>query len=112
MTTPSPYSSLQSPDVGAATAQEVYQSAIKLLAACADVARASGPNVPSPCVSICRMDAASGWCVGCLRTLDEIALWSRSSDADKQRIWGSLAQRATLLTADPLPESGPIESHP
>ena len=47
------------------------------------------------------MDAASGWCVGCLRTLDEIALWSRSSDADKQRIWTSLCQRATLLTAAP-----------
>lgn len=58
------------------------------------------------------MDAASGWCVGCLRTLDEIALWSRSSDTDKQRIWVNLAQRATQLTADPLAPSAPIESHP
>lgn len=58
------------------------------------------------------MDAASAWCVGCLRTLDEIVLWSRSNDADKQRIWARLAQRAALLTADPLTERGPIESTP
>ena len=29
--------------------------------------------VPSPCIAVCRMDAATGWCEGCLRTLDEIA---------------------------------------
>lgn len=38
----------------------------------------------SPCISVCRMDAASGWCEGCLRTIDEIAAWSLL-DADEQR---------------------------
>ena len=37
--------------------------------------------VASPCVSLCRMDADSGWCLGCLRTLDEIALWGSLDDA-------------------------------
>jgi predicted Fe-S protein YdhL (DUF1289 family) len=39
------------------------------------------PPVPSPCINICRMDAPSGWCEGCLRTLDEIAAWGRMSEA-------------------------------
>ncbi|MGE3691180.1 MAG: DUF1289 domain-containing protein [Novosphingobium sp.] len=29
----------------------------------------------SPCISICRIDPATGWCLGCKRTLDEIADW-------------------------------------
>ena len=34
-------------------------------------------TVASPCVNVCRMHAGSGWCEGCLRTIDEIAAWSR-----------------------------------
>lgn len=30
----------------------------------------------SPCINICRMDPDTGLCIGCLRTLDEIARWS------------------------------------
>jgi len=36
------------------------------------------PALPaSPCTNVCRIDPASGFCVGCRRTLDEIANWSR-----------------------------------
>ena len=31
--------------------------------------------LPSPCISVCRMDPASGLCQGCLRTIDEIVAW-------------------------------------
>jgi hypothetical protein len=41
-------------------------------------------QVPSPCISVCTMDAATGLCVGCCRTLDEIAAWS-VLDADAKR---------------------------
>jgi len=41
-------------------------------------------NLPSPCISICQMDAASGVCLGCYRTRKEIALW-RDMSADAQR---------------------------
>jgi uncharacterized protein len=54
---------------------------------------ADGP-VPSPCISVCRMDAAAGWCEGCLRTLDEIAAWSQASDAEKRGVWQQLVKRA------------------
>ena len=60
------------------------------------VREAAGP-VPSPCVSVCRMDAASGLCEGCLRTLDEIAAWSRLADDGKRQVWDQLERRALLL---------------
>lgn len=50
--------------------------------------------VPSPCISVCRMDAITGWCEGCFRSLDEIAGWSRASDSEKRAIWAQLAARA------------------
>jgi predicted Fe-S protein YdhL (DUF1289 family) len=51
-------------------------------------------EVPSPCVSICRMDAVSGLCEGCCRTIDEIAAWSQL-DADARReVWRRIGERA------------------
>ena len=60
--------------------------------------------VPSPCVSICRMDPCTGWCEGCLRTIDEIAAWSLFDDDEKRQVWHELEQRrqrrpATARTA-------------
>jgi uncharacterized protein len=51
--------------------------------------------VASPCTSVCRMHARTGWCEGCLRTLEEIAVWSRLTDADKRQVWRLLDQRRT-----------------
>ncbi len=54
---------------------------------------AAAPTVPSPCISICRLDPATGWCEGCLRTLDEIVDWS-ALDADAKRaVWRALPGR-------------------
>ena len=49
--------------------------------------------VPSPCISICRMDLRSGYCEGCLRTIDEIAAWSKLSDTEKRAVWTLIEQR-------------------
>jgi predicted Fe-S protein YdhL (DUF1289 family) len=43
------------------------------------------------------MDEASGLCAGCLRTLDEIALWSVLDEEDKRAVWAALAQRRAAL---------------
>lgn len=48
---------------------------------------------PSPCISICRMDAVTGLCEGCYRTLDEIAVWGGASDAERRATWARLVQR-------------------
>jgi predicted Fe-S protein YdhL (DUF1289 family) len=57
------------------------------------VAAGRGGDVPSPCVSICRMSSATELCIGCFRTLDEIALWGRMDDASKHQVWRSIAGR-------------------
>ena len=49
-------------------------------------------TVPSPCVDICRLDPR-GFCVGCRRTMDEIAEWPRAGDARRRAILGELARR-------------------
>jgi uncharacterized protein len=54
----------------------------------------SGAAVPSPCISVCRMDADSGLCEGCFRTLDEIASWGTASDTERRRVWQQLVERA------------------
>ncbi|HEX6018434.1 MAG TPA: DUF1289 domain-containing protein [Burkholderiaceae bacterium] len=54
-------------------------------------------GVPSPCINVCRIDASSGWCEGCLRTIDEIAGWSAMSDDDKRVVWKALEQRRAAL---------------
>jgi predicted Fe-S protein YdhL (DUF1289 family) len=51
--------------------------------------------VPSPCISVCRMDAVTGLCEGCLRTLDEIASWGMASEQQRRALWQQLVQRAS-----------------
>jgi predicted Fe-S protein YdhL (DUF1289 family) len=52
-----------------------------------------GKHVPSPCQSVCVMHPATGWCEGCMRTLDEIAAWSRMDNPEKLAVWSQLPQR-------------------
>lgn len=59
----------------------------------AAIAKVTAEDVPSPCISVCRMNADSGLCEGCLRTLDEIARWSRMDDAGKRAIWSLIETR-------------------
>ncbi|MCY7315612.1 MAG: DUF1289 domain-containing protein [Rubrivivax sp.] len=49
--------------------------------------------VASPCIDVCRVDTATGWCEGCLRTLDEIGVWSLLDDDEKRVVWRQLAER-------------------
>ena len=50
-------------------------------------------RVMSPCKSICIMDAKSNLCIGCKRTIDEVARWPMIEDAERQRIIDSLKTR-------------------
>jgi predicted Fe-S protein YdhL (DUF1289 family) len=52
-----------------------------------------GVGVASPCINICRMDAATGWCEGCLRTIDEIAAWGALSDDARRAMLAGLPER-------------------
>lgn len=49
-------------------------------------------EVPSPCIQVCQLNAARV-CIGCLRTIEEIAAWSRLLDAEKLEILRQLPAR-------------------
>ena len=55
--------------------------------------------IESPCVNICTLDARSGQCLGCGRTIDEIARWSAMSAAERTRIMAELPGRLATRTA-------------
>jgi predicted Fe-S protein YdhL (DUF1289 family) len=55
--------------------------------------RRTPKGVRSPCVSVCRIDPGTGWCVGCYRTIDEIATWGSMPEQDRLRIWTELHHR-------------------
>jgi prolyl-tRNA editing enzyme YbaK/EbsC (Cys-tRNA(Pro) deacylase)/predicted Fe-S protein YdhL (DUF1289 family) len=86
-------------DVVQALAPDRPQDAIELIAARAILARATGQNVPSPCVSVCRMSEETGLCEGCYRTLDEIIQWSSADDPAKRAIWAQIEPRLAASKA-------------
>jgi predicted Fe-S protein YdhL (DUF1289 family) len=57
------------------------------------IAGGRADEVPSPCINVCRMDAATGLCEGCFRTLDEIACWSGYCREDKLAVRAKLDAR-------------------
>lgn len=54
----------------------------------------------SPCIKVCLMDPASGLCIGCLRTLDEIASWSSYTNAERRAIMEALPQRREFVESE------------
>ncbi len=56
-------------------------------------ARSGGCGVPSPCNSVCRMDEVGAYCLGCGRTLAEIAGWAGFDDEQRRQVWRQLSMR-------------------
>lgn len=56
--------------------------------------------VPSPCVSLCKMDMQRQYCMGCLRTIDEIIAWGKADDDYKRAVWAELPLRRQTLRFD------------
>ncbi|MDB5930999.1 MAG: YbaK/prolyl-tRNA synthetase associated region [Polaromonas sp.] len=75
------------------------QRAIALVRLRAPAPDDAGDDVASPCISICRMSAASHLCEGCFRSRDEIAGWSRASEGSKRATWNTVKQRMAALQA-------------
>jgi predicted Fe-S protein YdhL (DUF1289 family) len=53
--------------------------------------------IGSPCTGICRVDDASGYCLGCARSSAEITEWSSAGNARKREIWAELPRRFEQL---------------
>lgn len=57
----------------------------------------AGDGPPSPCVKVCVIDEASGWCVGCGRSGDEIAAWPKMNAPEKRDLLIRLPARVEAL---------------
>ena len=85
-------------------------------------AAAPAGGVGSPCISLCRIHAGSGWCEGCLRTLDEIVGWGRLDDANRTAIlqrlpprrvaWRAIKAAAAANACTSVPSSAPTPAQP
>lgn len=54
-------------------------------------------EVESPCVKVCVIHPESRLCTGCLRSLDEIAAWTRMTPEARRAVMAELPARAPLL---------------
>lgn len=59
----------------------------------------------SPCIRVCRIDAATGWCLGCGRTTDEVARWFYLPPETRAAVLADLPRRRAL-TVRPTAQAG------
>jgi len=58
-------------------------------------------GIETPCTRVCAVHPALRLCVGCGRSLEEIANWVALSDGERTRLMGELPQRlAAMRKAD------------
>jgi hypothetical protein len=62
------------------------------------------PRAPiaTPCIKVCVIDGESGLCLGCQRTLPEVASWGRLTDAERATIMTGLAGRRSRIRPEKL----------
>jgi hypothetical protein len=63
---------------------------------------AARPPIATPCIKICVIDGESGLCLGCQRTLPEVAAWGRYTDAERAEIMSGLAARRGRIRPEKL----------
>jgi len=51
------------------------------------------PILSTPCIKVCVVDPISALCIGCSRTVDEIAAWTALSEAERLTIMAELDGR-------------------
>ena len=54
-------------------------------------------NIASPCTGICKLDEATGWCLGCARTGEEMDGWRVHSEEARQAVWDQIPARLKVL---------------
>ncbi len=54
----------------------------------------------SPCIQVCILDALTGWCVGCGRTIEEIVAWGSMPESDRLGVMAGLPVRLRSLPSE------------
>lgn len=62
--------------------------------------------ITSPCIKVCAVDAQTGWCLGCGRTMAEIGEWVKLGEAGRHDVIRLLPARMEKLRS--LGKLGPI----
>lgn len=57
------------------------------------------PPIKTPCIKVCIVDGASGHCLGCGRTLGEIAKWASFTASERDAVMAQLPPRMEALKA-------------
>jgi len=57
----------------------------------------SRETIKTPCIKVCAVDAATGWCLGCGRTLKEIGQWVSMGEAGRDSVLAELPERISRL---------------
>jgi predicted Fe-S protein YdhL (DUF1289 family) len=53
----------------------------------------------SPCIDVCRLDRGYAYCIGCLRTIDEIKRWRTMTPTQRQAVLDTLPARRAARAA-------------
>lgn len=53
-------------------------------------------GIKSPCIKVCEIDANSGYCKGCYRTIDEISEWMFLTEKEKMNILIKIRERKNI----------------
>ncbi len=57
--------------------------------------------IETPCTKVCIIHAEKGLCLGCGRSLREIAAWSSLSGQDRSRLMADLPRRLATVLPNP-----------
>jgi predicted Fe-S protein YdhL (DUF1289 family) len=61
----------------------------------------SGAPISTPCLKVCAVSGEAGLCVGCGRTLTEIAAWASYDEPRRQAIMAELPARLAAAKLEP-----------
>ena len=59
-------------------------------------------SIATPCVKVCMVDGESGLCLGCYRTLAEIAGWARLDVETRAALIAELPERQSRIAPEKL----------
>ncbi len=54
-------------------------------------------SIKSPCIKVCAVDASTGLCLGCGRTLPEIGKWVAMGEEGREKVMTELPARIARL---------------
>ncbi len=62
-------------------------------------------EIESPCILVCSIDLATGYCFGCGRTREEIGAWMSYSREERRTVMAALPARLATVERKPRRET-------